>query len=589
MAAFVEQFRSDPEAALDSIVTQSSLPRDAATLARLLHQTPDLDREQLTRYLCRSDRERRAVMQAYLGLQRYAGVSIESALRSLLLQLRFPADAEEFEALLVSFSRKWTEANRGLIKEQFSTELATNLVLAIMALNDALYSHEADKGAPGFFSDSMPTLGRHAFLSAFREHDESQVLSDRTLLRIFSSVRSDPIAQALAADEPGPRHVIRIDGGAGLPSKLVYGQTSAPVSLSIPAPDPDFALRLYGQDIVFEPPVLSFDKSTTQTFTMTSRALGAKTAVFVRAGRNARYYVEATAGSLSSLPVSASMTVERAFMQNCFTITLPGVDASATKRRYMFSVDDEASRHVWTRKLVKAIEQTVARRKLLADEIAEERASRKPSAGLGPAATRKAANALALHVLRETLIAPEQPAQAAGATSPKGTNASLQRSASSAVAAGPRSGFPPLARSAGAASNGFGAQEGSSSLQRAPSDSRVASSRITAYGANAPSASALERNQSVSRHYYAGAGRTERELLPSGAASAALPALLERSSSGHAEDTPPPPPPPKERRGAAPPSSPLTPVPGAPLPGTAIVVTCTQNSLLPLLLSLRAE
>jgi hypothetical protein len=458
-----------------------------------------------------------------------------------------------------------------------------------MALNDALYSHEADKGAPGFFSDSMPTLGRHAFLSAFREHDESQVLSDRTLLRIFSSVRSDPIAQALAADEPGPRHVIRIDGGAGLPSKLVYGQTSAPVSLSIPAPDPDFALRLYGQDIVFEPPVLSFDKSTTQTFTMTSRALGAKTAVFVRAGRNARYYVEATAGSLSSLPVSASMTVERAFMQNCFTITLPGVDASATKRRYMFSVDDEASRHVWTRKLVKAIEQTVARRKLLADEIAEERASRKPSAGLGPAATRKAANALALHVLRETLIAPEQPAQAAGATSPKGTNASLQRSASSAVAAGPRSGFPPLARSAGAASNGFGAQEGSSSLQRAPSDSRVASSRITAYGANAPSASALERNQSVSRHYYAGAGRTERELLPSGAASAALPALLERSSSGHAEDTPPPPPPPKERRGAAPPSSPLTPVPGAPLPGTAIVVTCTQNSLLPLLLSLRAE
>lgn len=94
-----------------------------------------------------------------------------------------------------------------------------------------------------------------------------------------------------------------------------------------------------------------------------------------------------------------------------------------------------------------------------------------------------------------------------------------------------------------------------SSLARAPSDSRAVRQHASPLlGVSSPS-SILNRQQSVSRHYYAegGAGQVERELLP--------------------EELPP------QRQDKDPKLG------AAPLPGDRLILTVQQNSLLPLVVA----
>ncbi|PWN39509.1 hypothetical protein IE81DRAFT_326448 [Ceraceosorus guamensis] len=618
MAAFVRRFLRDPDSALDQVIRQSSLPKNADTIAKLLFQTPELDRECLTEYLCSSAPGRRQILEAYVGMQRITGVSIESALRMLLIGLRFPREADTFETLLTAFAKRWTSSNVGLIKQSFSAELAGDLVLAIMALNDALHTPTPAEelarargqppereyvDTPRLFSDPQPMLDKQPFLSAFRARDPQQVLSDRTLLRIYTSVAADPIMQAKSKDESGPRLTVKLLG-MGMPSKLTYGKPSEPIVVSIPAADPELTIRLYGQELSFEPPVLTFERSDKCSFTITSRSLGPQQAVFVRTGRTARNYVDRLPDDHEigiAFPHHVSLTVERAFMANCFSLTLPSAGEDVSKRRYMFSVDDAAARRQWTRALKDNIDAAVIARKNLADAQAAERNARDRAADQtnvpGPVATRRAAETLALHVLRETLIQPDNNASPIATFDARQTV--LQRSASSATPGSASKGAldlrggPPPARSAAAAVMA-GIGNGATGLSRAPSDSRVASSRATA-GANTSlqAPSTLDRNQSISRHYYGGLGKSETDLLPPETAASNSPVggrpplSAGLSPSAHAPDV---------RRGL----SPMLEVPSPsesssvkltsePMLGEELVVICTQNSLLPLVLANRHE
>ncbi|KAJ1026311.1 hypothetical protein NDA16_002398 [Ustilago loliicola] len=135
---FVSHFSRDPDAAVRALVAKTGLDPTPASIAQLLYQTPELDRDDLTNYLTHPTR--REVLKSYVSQHRHGGVSIESALRSLLLDLRFPSDLDAFEALLVHFAHSWTQHNKNSIKPAFTSQLASDLVFAIMALNDALHT-----------------------------------------------------------------------------------------------------------------------------------------------------------------------------------------------------------------------------------------------------------------------------------------------------------------------------------------------------------------------------------------------------------------------------------------------------------------
>ncbi|PWN21393.1 hypothetical protein BCV69DRAFT_298410 [Microstroma glucosiphilum] len=551
---FVEAFTRDAEGAIVDIIKRSGLPNQPATIAQLLVHTPELDRIALTEYICAPDR--RNVMEAFVKLQKVTGVSIESSLRMVMMEIRFPDDSAAFEALLMTFASHWVSENKHLIKRTFSERLAADLTFAIMALNDAMHCRpaEGDEGArspieqdyeaPGIFSEALPSLSQGAFIAAFRDQDPAMTLSDRTLLRIYSSVCAEPIQQGLDRSEASVRKAVRVHG-AGLPLKLVYGVPSEPIVVSISAVDPDFSIRLYGSDLTFDPPILSFAEETTRSFTITSKTLGVRQAVFVRSGRSARFYfgsvlasdaseglkAAVARGDVSDLPRATSFMVERAFMKNNFTLSLamgpsglasPAISASQggkTVRKFMFSVEDAAAKDKWAKRLQTAILESQRKRaqtqleldgSLGADVAKQARANR-------------AANAMALHVLRQALISPDAASQLAGANA----GDALHRSASTAT---------PASRTGAGTAVSSSNPLLSSSRVAPPSAADVGLNRSKTYAPgsatgplrNLPShmiaaqQQPLDRNVSVSRHYYApqtGAGRAERDLLapPSGA------------------------------------------------------------------------
>lgn len=485
---FVSHFSKDPDAAVRALVAKTGLEPSPASIAQLLYQTPELDRHDLTQYL--GHPSRREILKAYVSQHRHVGVSIESALRSLLLDLRFPTDLDAFEALLVHFAQSWTQHNASMIKPSFTAQIASDLVFAIMALNDALHTG-SQAGAssvtspnfprpvtvvtPGLFSAPCRELSKSDFVSVFRQHDPDEVLSDRTLSRIYLSIRSEPLVQAL--DRYEPRFTIRVKGGK-LPTRLTYAQPAEPVTLVIPAPDPDLAIRLYAQDTTFEPPVLTFGSSNEASFTMWTKSLGPKQIVFVRAGRNARFYggteVDVTdapmntAAEDSPLPRSFNVTVERAFMKHSFTLTsVSSSSASEDMKRFMFSFEDADKVERWTRVI---------------KEQAERCIKQKASQVGGEVGTTRATETASLQVLREALIAADVAAS--------GLNRAMTVSDTRPSATG----------------GGGAVRAGHSGLGLGLAPS----------GLRAPaSAAALDRTTSTSRHYYAasGVGRHERELL----------------------------------------------------------------------------
>jgi hypothetical protein len=483
MRAFVSDFLRDPMMALQSVIDQSGLPNDLNTMAKLLHQTPDLDRRGLSDFIF--NKKNAQLMRAFVYQERFAGVSIESALRSLLLELRFPSDREALQEMLITFAQQWTDTNRGLIKDTFTSRLAVDLVTAIMSLNDALHSHHTQ--TPGYFSEPDQGMTKDRFIERFRrEHDPAVVLSDRTLLRIYTSVSADVIQQNMLPDEePGKPLYVRILA-PGVPNRIVYGQPSEPIRVAIPRVDAGFVVRLYGQNMTFQPQILTFDKSHVQEFRVMSKSLGPHSIVFVKAGRHARHYRSSAheVGEDFPLPRSINVSVQRAFMQHCFSLTVPN------KRRFMISVEDEGKRKQWLRSIKESLDR-----------------QQKAATGKAPARGPGSAQALALHVLRESLIKPD----VANASA----LAALQRSASSATPSTSKSNHGALAASA---------------LSRAPSDTRALLHPLHGIGAAAmglsnPASSsngAVSRQESISRHYYGekGAGHSERDLLGSASESA---------------------------------------------------------------------
>lgn len=372
MKSLVARFPRKPDQAIEDVLTRSGLPHTPESVATILSQTPDLDKDVLTTYLC--DPRKAPVLDAYLGCQRLVGVSVESALRALLLGLRFPARYEDAERLLDVFVTHWTEANAALIKPGFTKDIAFALVMDMLRLNDALHAHDPSAMAPKYRYPQQDDgalwnteTNADAFVAHVRGEDPRHILSDQTLMRIYASIRSEPLAVALSSDDPRPQPVFL---SAPMPSRIIYGQPSAPVTISIPRPDRDFAIRLYGPDIVFDPPVLTFSHAASRNFTMTSRVLGPKQVVFVRAGRKSRYYagtlnMTETGAALAHvvpLPRSAPVTVERAFMQHTFVLTSPSdVDLRAgtptgLPKRFMFSLEDGEKRAFVTEALTSMIE-----------------------------------------------------------------------------------------------------------------------------------------------------------------------------------------------------------------------------------------
>ncbi|KAI8994088.1 hypothetical protein BD414DRAFT_457527 [Trametes punicea] len=459
---FIHQFAKDPDHAISMLLGKAGA-RDDVALGQLLFRTIDIDRACLGDFLAR--RSSKVALKAYVDSFGLAGLRIDKALRVFLQSIHIPAKASTgyqnpLEYLLDSFASRWYEANASIVA--YDKDLAIRLVRAIVQLNDVMHGGIAQE--PGITGYPKRNVISRDFVEAFRRFDPRSLVSDDLLDKIYASIRREKLVQARHPSSLAAQPDLVINIKRPLPPRLTYRVQSEPVVLRIPQADPHLTIQLFGQDLVFDPPVLNFAKSSEVSFRMTGTQLGSKAIIMWRSGPNALAY--------SGLPLSSPVIVERSFMRNTFQVAF--VNHTGLKRRYMFSVDDPLIRHQWMVSLKRQIDLVSA---------AQQQSS--PS---GPSITR-AAEALAFKVLQETLISPEESGSAHAAPYLPPIDQALAR-----LTAASRS-------RSGSASSAFGS--GSSELQLSGAQCR---SRPDGGAAHARSKS---RSQLYHRH---GPGKMESEL-----------------------------------------------------------------------------
>ncbi|KIK99321.1 hypothetical protein PAXRUDRAFT_547649 [Paxillus rubicundulus Ve08.2h10] len=383
--SFVEQFARDPDPAIVSLFNKSGQPDDPVTLAQLLLRTPEIDRAQLSDYLCR--RTSRVVLRHYLDAFGFTAVRVDKALRIFLQTVNLPArtthGVSPIDILLDSFASRWYEANAAHVA--YDKDLAHRFSRAIVQLNEVL--HGGISQEPGSTGYMRRNVSSRDFLDAFRRHDPRCLLSDDLLGDVYDSIRREQLSQARCPSSKGPAE-ITVTFKRALPPRLTYRVQSEPVVIRIPQPDPNFTIELFGHDLTFDPPVLSFAKSSEASFRVMGVSFGHKTLLMLRSGLNALLY--------TGIPQTCPISVERAFMRNTFQVAFS--NHTGAKRRYMFSFADPLVRHEWTTSLKRLMEALTN---------APSAALSNTPYSLHEANFNKAVNDIVFRVLQETLIGPE--------------------------------------------------------------------------------------------------------------------------------------------------------------------------------------
>ncbi|GBE81565.1 hypothetical protein SCP_0312940 [Sparassis crispa] len=478
--SFVHQFAKDPDHAIATLFSKAETRDDPVALGQLLFHTLELDRARLGEYLSR--RTSKVVLKAYVDSFGLTGLRIDKALRVFLLAISIPPKLSALEHLLDAFASRWYEANVGVVA--YDKELAIRLVRAIVQLNEVMHSGIAQE--PGITGYPRRNIITRDFVEAFRRFDPRYLVSDDLLDKIYASIRREKLSQARHPSSQSIHPDILITIKRPLPPRLTYRVQSDPVILRIPQVDPQLTIQLFGQDLAFDPPVLTFAKSAEASFRVTGTSLGSKTVIMWRSGPTALAY--------SGFPLSSPLVVERAFMRNTFQLAF--VNHNGAKRKYMFSVDDHLVRHHWTVSLKQQIESA---------------SSPAPSTDI-PGTSSKAQKInenLAFKVLQETLIGtdghehPSEPISPVDEALARLTGTSPQHHPNESASSDRAAGDLPVASSSRKRANG------SSVHVRSKSRSQV-------YHRHGPGKLESELNDSAGDDDYKGFAGSSQQLRPEG-------------------------------------------------------------------------
>ncbi|KZO95534.1 hypothetical protein CALVIDRAFT_549981, partial [Calocera viscosa TUFC12733] len=376
--AFADEFAEDPTSAVEQLVHRAGIQGDPGAIADVLFETPSLDKRQLGEYLCL--RSSRHVLRAFIDRFGFEDVRIDIALRTFLLSIILPEHEDNSDHLLNNFAARWWNANSRTIG--FDRELSTRLVLAMIQLSDALHSASyASPGRTGAMSPSRPRLSVQEWIETFRIRDHRQLVPELLLRAIYTGISRFRIAEALDSNSDSEVPAAMIP--ARMKTRLTHGEPSERIHIRIPRPDRNFAIRLYGHGLKFDPEYLDFSNSTEQSFVIFPTTVGQKTIIFGREGGNSAFY--------TGVPLSKTVLVERAFMKNTFQLAF--VNHLGVKRKYLFSMDDLFRVTEWTN----ALTSEINKRRSMEGTLRERDAERKA-----------AADVISFVMLRDTLLPREE-------------------------------------------------------------------------------------------------------------------------------------------------------------------------------------
>ncbi|KAI7962063.1 hypothetical protein MJO28_000157 [Puccinia striiformis f. sp. tritici] len=341
---FQQAFMEDPGRAILSHLQTKGLEDNEIEITNLLITTTDLDKRQLGQYLTSPDRS--SILKKYLNEMNLSYMRIEDGLRSVLLSIRLPADPLRIERFLEEFGIVWSASNPKIgIEASLVTRWATELIVLSEHSHDGLtdtmryvagfvgFPNELIKTESGFV-DRLLTI--HQSLLKDKPTSTQSLSIEKLeimLKKSFQSVRRDRLVQARASNEDTEKIDMVVDSNDGqepthvLPSHIIYQIESDLITIKIPAPDPQFGIKLFGSGLTFEPSFLSFSQSSTASFRIKGKALGSRQISFIKIGKRAAHY--------QGLPLNFNVSVERAFMKD--TVQVGFLNHLSNKRKYLYS------------------------------------------------------------------------------------------------------------------------------------------------------------------------------------------------------------------------------------------------------------
>lgn len=334
LLSFLRKFEVDADAAIRYLIERRVLTPEPTVIAHVLFKTPEVNKSQLGNYL--GDYDHEDVFVAFTDRFRFEGIRIDEALRIFLMAFRMPTDSSIGEYMLEIFATRWHKANEQ--KAPFDRRMAFKLVLTMMALNTALNPQHVEN--PLDIVDPCPT-SRESFIAFFREKDTENLVSDELLTKIYRNIRAEAFQTAID-DDSAQVEQIECEFLPPRPrTRLTLRSSSDEITVAIPKPDPNFYIKISGQDLRCEPTLLDFSQTNRQSFRVTGLSLGKKSLMFVKSGSNAKNY--------GGLPSNKTFVVERPFMRNTFQLHF--VNSAGAPRKYMYSVDNAETLTLWTRYL----------------------------------------------------------------------------------------------------------------------------------------------------------------------------------------------------------------------------------------------
>ncbi|CAG8676101.1 2988_t:CDS:2, partial [Racocetra fulgida] len=269
-------------------------------------------------------------------------------------------------------------------KSELSKQMSIKLTFAMLDLNCGLHErHNSMYNQNVKNAKRTDFITLQDFVNRFRrESDQFCLVPDELLEKIYYSIYEDKLVFAWddTLEDISPQIPIKLHP-ARWPTRLTLLTPSDPITITIPHPDPHFAIRLHGQDLIFDPPLLDFTHTNSCTFTITGKTLGLHSMVLIKSGARCRNYI--------NLPSTKIVLVERAFMKWTFQISF--ITDNGMIRKYHFSVDSQERRRTW----VESIRTNVLEEKLRSNSLTSQ---------VDPT---KAAEAVALRILKDTLIPSE--------------------------------------------------------------------------------------------------------------------------------------------------------------------------------------
>lgn len=278
---FIQSFARDPQRAIAHLQTLDQVRRDPTALAKIFYKTPELDREQVGRFLSKSENSQ--LLQAFVARLPLREVRIDEAVRVLLQSVRLPAEATASKQWLQALAHHWQHSNAlgSRIGIELPVELVWQMIISIMQLNDSLHPSSS-------FGFSFPnsSISEEDFIQAFSAKDPHHLIPQSLLSDIYTSIRFEPLSQALPTSEAQHTRHITLSINK-LHVKVPLNKWSDPIYISIPDEDAGLEIRLMGAELIFDRPVLRFSEGREAGFRVMGTGVGASNILFHRCGANA--------------------------------------------------------------------------------------------------------------------------------------------------------------------------------------------------------------------------------------------------------------------------------------------------------------